>query len=137
MNNMEKMKLKEIIEDEDGNPRPRQGETVERMKKEIKRIRNEEFKKQPFKNSTDTYYIKNDNNYRSRRDNWSQNRYVRSESRPGYMRTASRGRYERDDSKFRRGLNVRQNSTQRNRSCLLYTSPSPRDGLLSRMPSSA
>ena len=25
----------------------------------------------------------------------------------------------------------------RNRSCLLYTSPSPRDGLLSRMPSSA
>ena len=27
--------------------------------------------------------------------------------------------------------------TQRNWICLLYTSPSPRDGLLSRMPSSA
>ena len=26
---------------------------------------------------------------------------------------------------------------RRNRGCLLYTSPSPRDGLLSRMPSSA
>ena len=29
------------------------------------------------------------------------------------------------------------NGTQKNTSCLLYTSPSPRDGLLSRMPSSA
>ena len=28
-------------------------------------------------------------------------------------------------------------STLKNRDCLLYTSPSPRDGLLSRMPSSA
>ena len=28
-------------------------------------------------------------------------------------------------------------SLDRNRICLLYTSPSPRDGLLSRMPSSA
>ena len=27
--------------------------------------------------------------------------------------------------------------SQRTESCLLYTSPSPRDGLLSRMPSSA
>ena len=26
---------------------------------------------------------------------------------------------------------------EQNRNCLLYTSPSPRDGLLSRMPSSA
>ena len=30
-----------------------------------------------------------------------------------------------------------QNQMQVNKSCLLYTSPSPRDGLLSRMPSSA
>ena len=30
-----------------------------------------------------------------------------------------------------------QNSMDRLRDCLLYTSPSPRDGLLSRMPSSA
>ena len=31
----------------------------------------------------------------------------------------------------------RQRSVDGNNSCLLYTSPSPRDGLLSRMPSSA
>ena len=32
---------------------------------------------------------------------------------------------------------VIDNTTSRGRTCLLYTSPSPRDGLLSRMPSSA
>ena len=113
VNQMEKMKLKEIIEDEDGNPKPRQEETVERMKKELKRMRSEDFKKQPEKaSSTETYYVQNDRNYRSRRENWNQSRYVRSESRPGYMRTASRGRYERDDSKFRRNFN----QNQRNRS---------------------
>ena len=35
------------------------------------------------------------------------------------------------------GLNIDQNYYTRLYSCLLYTSPSPRDGLLSRMPSSA
>ena len=30
-----------------------------------------------------------------------------------------------------------ESSEEDNESCLLYTSPSPRDGLLSRMPSSA
>ena len=30
-----------------------------------------------------------------------------------------------------------KNNPKRNNNCLLYTSPSPRDGLLSRMPSSA
>ena len=30
-----------------------------------------------------------------------------------------------------------KNATKPNGTCLLYTSPSPRDGLLSRMPSSA
>ena len=32
---------------------------------------------------------------------------------------------------------IRGNLTSRTEACLLYTSPSPRDGLLSRMPSSA
>ena len=32
---------------------------------------------------------------------------------------------------------VRESFQQREKTCLLYTSPSPRDGLLSRMPSSA
>ena len=34
-------------------------------------------------------------------------------------------------------ISLRLTSTHQNISCLLYTSPSPRDGLLSRMPSSA
>ena len=32
---------------------------------------------------------------------------------------------------------AKDGSSQNNTTCLLYTSPSPRDGLLSRMPSSA
>ena len=35
------------------------------------------------------------------------------------------------------GVDVELDSGERDRICLLYTSPSPRDGLLSRMPSSA
>ena len=34
-------------------------------------------------------------------------------------------------------LNVSWNASAPHNTCLLYTSPSPRDGLLSRMPSSA
>ena len=34
-------------------------------------------------------------------------------------------------------INAMQNQTAAGTACLLYTSPSPRDGLLSRMPSSA
>ena len=37
----------------------------------------------------------------------------------------------------RRALAGLQNQIQNDEACLLYTSPSPRDGLLSRMPSSA
>ena len=32
---------------------------------------------------------------------------MRSDSRPGYLRTASRNNYVRDNSKFRRGSNIR------------------------------
>ena len=35
------------------------------------------------------------------------------------------------------GWTTRSSQLYENRLCLLYTSPSPRDGLLSRMPSSA
>ena len=37
----------------------------------------------------------------------------------------------------RQQLLVKEKALTRSRDCLLYTSPSPRDGLLSRMPSSA
>ena len=38
---------------------------------------------------------------------------------------------------IRAGYNYLTEDDQSSSSCLLYTSPSPRDGLLSRMPSSA
>ena len=38
---------------------------------------------------------------------------------------------------FEAGMNVVRMNTAHASRCLLYTSPSPRDGLLSRMPSSA
>ena len=41
------------------------------------------------------------------------------------------------DTMVMRRLEQRLEESLRSRSCLLYTSPSPRDGLLSRMPSSA
>ena len=44
------------------------------------------------------------------------------------------GQYIGDDSKLMLNL---QTATEDLGTCLLYTSPSPRDGLLSRMPSSA
>ena len=42
--------------------------------------------------------------------------------------------YYKDFLKVRYNLNIQVDITE---PCLLYTSPSPRDGLLSRMPSSA
>ena len=38
---------------------------------------------------------------------------------------------------FKESLEAERGGFAINRTCLLYTSPSPRDGLLSRMPSSA
>ena len=45
----------------------------------------------------------------------------------------SKGRFKKEDQDPFRTVFERD----RDRICLLYTSPSPRDGLLSRMPSSA
>ena len=42
-----------------------------------------------------------------------------------------------DSGRFKQILDLLPSDWQRFSSCLLYTSPSPRDGLLSRMPSSA
>ena len=41
------------------------------------------------------------------------------------------------DARLRRLTRYRYNNSPLDMDCLLYTSPSPRDGLLSRMPSSA
>ncbi len=71
-----------------------------------------ENREEPFKDKKgiatnylddDTYFVWNAEDHRSRRDNWKQTRYVRSDSRPGYLRTASRGNYVRENSNYRRG----------------------------------
>ena len=55
--------------------------------------------------------------------------------RQALLRSLTELQYRRNDLNFGRGsFRVRRT---RNEPCLLYTSPSPRDGLLSRMPSSA
>ena len=57
------------------------------MKKELKRM----------KVAEDTYFVRKFMDNRSRRDNWKQTKYVRSDSKPGYLRTSSRGNYVRDN----------------------------------------
>ena len=79
------------------------------MKTELKRMKVAENRDEPFKKGIetnyldeDTYFVRNADDYRSRRDNWKRHKYVRSDSRSGYLRTASRGIYVRDNSSFRR-----------------------------------
>ena len=57
--------------------------------------------------------------------------------RPNTKNTPARGRGERDRCLALRGKCFRCAKSDHMLPCLLYTSPSPRDGLLSRMPSSA
>ena len=75
-----------------------------------------ENRKEPFKEKKgtttnyledDTYFVWNTEDNKSRRDNWKPTKYWRSDSRPGYLRTASRNNYVRDNSRFRRGSNIR------------------------------
>ena len=103
------------MEDADGNPKA--GDTLELMKKELKRMKVVENREEPFKKGIatnyvdeDTYYVRNGDDNRSRKDNWKREKYVRSESKPGYLRTASRGNYVRDNSSFRRNSNLRTGS---------------------------
>ena len=60
---------------------------------------------------------------------------VRNGNLDMYYYRISSDRLEDSDSK--QGLNVYESTGGYYSICLLYTSPSPRDGLLSRMPSSA
>ena len=58
----------------------------------------------------DTYFVRNTEDNRNRRDNWKQTKYVRSDSKPGYLRPSSKGNYVRDNSSYRRNSNVRAGS---------------------------
>ena len=71
INSTEKLRLKDILEDADGNPKA--GQTMETMKKELKRLKIVENREEPFAaKETKTYYTRNDDN-RSRYDNWKKN----------------------------------------------------------------
>ena len=104
-----------ILDDANGNPK--EGNILDMMKKELKRMKVAENREELFKKgiatnylAEDTYYVWNAEDNRSRRDNWKQTRYVRSDSKPGYLRPSSRGNYVRDNSSYRRGSNVRAGS---------------------------
>ena len=110
INPTEKLRLKDILEDTEGNPKA--GETTEAIKKELKRLKIVENREEPFavkKEETRAYYTRNESNQnrydnRSRYDTWRKNikndGYKRSETNPQYFRTASRRKWLRDDSKF-------------------------------------
>merc|ERR1712030_48163 len=116
INATEKLRLKDILEDQDGKPRP--GDTTEQMKRELKRLKIVNHRDEPFTNrDTTTHYMRDDD--RSQYNNWrnkiQSEGFRRSESNPQFFRTASRGRYQRDNSRFGGRSNSRpNNSSSRN-----------------------
>ena len=55
--NIEKMRWKNIIEDVNGNPKD--GDTLELMKKEIRKMKVLEDREEPFKKENKTFYVRN------------------------------------------------------------------------------
>ena len=104
INAVDRIKLKDMMEDVNGNPQD--GDTLELMKKELRKMKVVENREEPFKNENTTYYIRNTDNNRSRKDNWKSKGFVRSDSHPRFFRTASKNTYVRDNLKFsRKGSN--------------------------------
>jgi len=83
INSGERVRLKDILEDVDGNPKA--GDTMETMKKELKRLKGAENHEEPFVKETKMYYTRTEES-RSRYNNWKNNLksdgYKRSESNP-------------------------------------------------------
>ena len=107
--------LRDILEDADG--KPREGDILNLLKKKLKRMKVAENRDELFKKGIatnyldeDTYNVQNAYDNRSRRDKQKPTKFVRSESRPGYLRTASRGTYERENSRYRRASQMRAGS---------------------------
>merc|ERR1712237_283242 len=114
INATEKLRLKDILEDQNG--KPRNGDTTEQMRRELKRLKIVNHRDEPFANrDTTTHYVRDDD--RSRYDNWrnkiQSEGFRRSESNPKFFRTASKGRYHRDNSKFGGRSNSRQYNSSR------------------------
>ena len=107
------MKLKDVIGDVNGNPKD--GDTLELMKKELRKMKVVENREEPFKNENTTYYVWNTEDNRSGMDIWrnylKSKGFVRSDSNPRFFRMALENTYVRDNSKFsRQGSNFRDNS---------------------------
>ena len=66
INSNEKLRLKDILEDVEGNPKD--GDTMEAMKKELKRLKIAENREEPFVKETKTYYTRTEES-RSRYNN--------------------------------------------------------------------
>ena len=98
INAVEKMKLKDVIEDVNGEPKV--GDTLEMLKKELRRMKVVENREELFGKDTTSYYVQNPDDNRSRKDRWNTKKFVRSDSRPGFFRTASKNAYMRDNSKI-------------------------------------
>jgi len=100
----EKLRPKDTLEEPDG--KPKRGKTREFVKRELRGLKVVENRDEPFTTSSakETFenYVTNDR--RTRIDYWRSRiqfrGYRRSESRPGYFRTASKGRYIRDSSQL-------------------------------------
>merc|ERR1712030_240225 len=112
INATEKLRLKDILEDQDG--KPSSGITTEQMRRELKRLKIVDHREEPFANrDTTTHYVRDYD--RSRYDNWrnkiQSEGFRRSESNPKFFRTASKGRYHRDNSRFGGRSNSRPNNS--------------------------
>merc|ERR1712030_120173 len=83
------------------------------MRGELKRLKIVDHRKEPFANRDTTHYVRDDD--RSRYDNWinkiQSEGFRRSESNPKFFRTASKGRYQRDNSRFGGRSNSRPNNS--------------------------
>ena len=106
---VERIKLKDVIEDVNGNPKA--GDTLELMKKNMRKMKLPDNFEELFKKENTTYYVRNTDDNRSRKDYWKSNGFVRSDSHPRLFRMASNNTYVRDNSKFsRQGSNIKDNS---------------------------
>ena len=108
---MEKLRLRDIREDVNSNPKA--GNTLESMKKELRKMKVIENCEDLFKKESSMYYVRNDEN-RSKHDKWKNDLrsrgYVRSDSNPKFFRTALKNRYVQDDSRMaRQRSNMRSN----------------------------
>ena len=70
INSGERIRLKDLLEDVDGNPKA--GDTMEDMKKELKRLKVAENREEPFMKETKTYYTRTEES-RSHYNNWKNN----------------------------------------------------------------